>query len=404
MPHEDFIQGKTVERLKDGASVAFIGQLTISTSPSARAPAARSIARFALSYDIWEERFSVTRFGQTPGQAAAPRRTVSHLSAAAAEAWCIDSLTIDRDLIPPDQAFYTCKLDLRAEDPKEQFGSVFGDPGINITRLIEIFGRPGRGSRPRWLLGSGPHRLVDLKKSGSSGCSRVTLRTRLALVFIAATLAPLGAMVWVTTVLLDHSLRLSSTDQISQLSRSLEKTGREYYQQACERLKADALAGRVAAIPAPEQVSEFLAGHEQEQFVLTGDGGSTLLYLTRTPGPNGAMAYARPLGIRMSDLSRQYSEARQKVNVLSQLRQGFFATWGFLAAAIWLAALALVWLVATRFSRPIARLTEGMQGAWLRAIFVSAFPANAPMKLASPPKPSTAPRSNWSRTATAWFT
>ena len=189
----------------------------------------------------------------------------------------------------------------------------------------------------------------------------MTLRTRLALVFIAATLAPLGAMVWVTTVLLDHSLRLSSTDQISELSRSLEKTGREYYQQACERLKADVLAGRVAASPAPEQVSEFLASRETEQFLLTGEGGSTLLYLARTP-KGGAVAYARPLDIRMSDLSQQYSEARQKVNSLTQLRQGFFATWGLLAAAIWLAALALVWIVATRFSRPIARLTEGMQG------------------------------------------
>ncbi len=191
----------------------------------------------------------------------------------------------------------------------------------------------------------------------------MTLRTRLALVFIAATLAPLGAMVWVTTVLLDRSLRLSSTDQISELSRSLEKTGREYYQQACEQLKADVLAGRVAASPAPEQVSEFLAGHETEQFLLAGDGGSTLLYLRRASTTPGQLPrYARPLGIRMSDLSQQYSEARQKVNSLSQLRQGFFVTWGLLAAAIWLTALALVWIVATRFSRPIARLTEGMQG------------------------------------------
>lgn len=163
LPRVDFLQGKTLDRLKDGASVAFIGQLTISTSQlgtaAARTPAARSIARFALSYDIWEERFSVTRIGQTPAQ----RRTVSHLSAAAAEAWCMDSLTIDRGLVPADKDFYV-QLDLRAEDPKEQLGSVFGDPGINITRLIEIFGRPARGSQPRWLLSSGPHRLVDLKK------------------------------------------------------------------------------------------------------------------------------------------------------------------------------------------------------------------------------------------------
>ncbi len=153
LPRVDFLQGKTLDRLKDGATVAFIGQLTISTSTAARSAAARSIARFALSYDIWEERFSVTRIGRTPAQ----HRTVSHLSAAAAEAWCLDNLTIDRGLIPADKDFYV-QLDLRAEDPKEQLGSVIGDPGINITRLIEIFGRPARGSQPRWLLSSGPHR------------------------------------------------------------------------------------------------------------------------------------------------------------------------------------------------------------------------------------------------------
>ena len=37
----------------------------------------------------------------------------------------------------------------------------------------------------------------------------MSLRTRLALVFIAATLIPLGATVWLTTLLLDSSLRLS---------------------------------------------------------------------------------------------------------------------------------------------------------------------------------------------------
>jgi hypothetical protein len=166
LPHVNFLQGKTLERLKDGASVAFIGQLTLSTTPGSGAlsAAARSIARFALSYDIWEERFSITRIGQAPTQ----RRTVSHLSAAAAEAWCIDNLTIDRGLIPADKDFYV-QLDLRAEDPGEQLGSIFGDPGINITRLIQIFGRPARGSQPRWLLSSGPHRLADLKKTEVRG-------------------------------------------------------------------------------------------------------------------------------------------------------------------------------------------------------------------------------------------
>lgn len=187
----------------------------------------------------------------------------------------------------------------------------------------------------------------------------MSLRTRLALVFIAATLVPLGATVWVTTALLDRSLRLSQTDQLSDVSRSLEKTGREYYQQACEQLKADALAGRVSPIAAPEATLDFAESTETERFTLTGEGGGELLFLLRTS--KGVTAYRRPLAIRMQDLSRQYSEARQTVNSLSRLRRGFFLTWGLLAAAIWLLALGLVWLVATRFSRPIARLTEALQ-------------------------------------------
>jgi hypothetical protein len=157
LPHLDFLNGKPMDRLKDGASVAFIGQLTITTTPNAIKPAARSVARFALSYDIWEERYSVTKIGQTPEA----RRAASHLSAQAAQNWCIDNLTLDRSQLP-DTEFWV-QLDLRAEDPRDQLG-IIGEPGINITRLIEIFGRPARGAQPRWLLNSGPFRLSDLRK------------------------------------------------------------------------------------------------------------------------------------------------------------------------------------------------------------------------------------------------
>lgn len=157
-PRLDFLSGKPLDRLKDGASVAFIGQLTISTSPNSLVPAARSVARFAFSYDIWEERFSVTKIGQQ----ADSRRTASHLSAQMAEDWCLENLAIDRSQIPADKPFYV-QLDLRAEDPRDQL-SFLGDPGINITRLIEIFGRPGRSAQPRWLRTAGPYRLDDLRK------------------------------------------------------------------------------------------------------------------------------------------------------------------------------------------------------------------------------------------------
>ena len=149
-PGLNFLSGKTLDRLRDGASVAFLGQLTLAFNSNFMVAETRSIARFAVSYDIWEEKFSVTRFGDR----AEVRRTVSHLSAGAAENWCIDNLTVDRGHVPADKPFYV-QLDLRVEDPRDASG-VIGDPGINITRLIEIFSRPPRGAQPRWLLNSGP--------------------------------------------------------------------------------------------------------------------------------------------------------------------------------------------------------------------------------------------------------
>jgi len=163
LPHIDFLKGKPIERLKDGASVAFIGQVTITTSPNSISPIARSVARFALSYDIWEERFSVTKIGQSPES----RRSASHLSAQATENWCLDNLVIDRSQIPLDKQFYV-QLDLRAEDPRDQLG-IIGDPGINLTRLIEMFGRAPRSPQERWLFNSGPFRLNDLKKTEVRG-------------------------------------------------------------------------------------------------------------------------------------------------------------------------------------------------------------------------------------------
>ncbi len=186
----------------------------------------------------------------------------------------------------------------------------------------------------------------------------MSLRTRLALVFIAATLIPLGATVWLTTLLLNQSLRVSPVNQLSDLSRSLETTGKEYYQLAKVQLKTDALAGRLAPVAVPN-ANELLSSEDNEGFALTGDGGSELLYLVRTP--QGVTVWVRRLDIRMQDLQRQYGEARRTVNALGILRRGSFPAWALLGALIWLVALTLVWLVATRFSRPIVKLTQALK-------------------------------------------
>ena len=190
----------------------------------------------------------------------------------------------------------------------------------------------------------------------------MSLRTRLALVFIAATLVPLGAALWLTSVLLDQSLRLRPVDQLASLSVSLEKTGREYYRQACEQLRADALAGRVESEPtfpaeAGSLAQDMRESGDAERFTRVGPGGARLLFLLNTP--QGVRVWQRPLAIRMEDLSGEISKARQ--TAARDLRKGFFAAWGLLAAAICLGALGLVWFVATRFSRPIVSLTEALK-------------------------------------------
>ena len=63
------------------------------------------------------------------------------------------------------------------------------------------------------------------------------LRNRLILVFLAATLAPLAATIWLSTALLEQSVDLSVTGQLSRLTDSLEQTGRQLYLEQRQELK-----------------------------------------------------------------------------------------------------------------------------------------------------------------------
>ena len=65
---------------------------------------------------------------------------------------------------------------------------------------------------------------VDARKAA------MTLRNRLIAAFLASTLLPLGATVWITTSLLDRSLRYATTRELDQLSRTLEFTAKQFYQ------------------------------------------------------------------------------------------------------------------------------------------------------------------------------
>jgi hypothetical protein len=75
-PRLHFLSGKPLEKLKDGATVVFLAQLSLSTEVNAPA-IKRAVDRFVVSYDLWEEKFSVTSTGLE-------RATVTNLSSEAA--------------------------------------------------------------------------------------------------------------------------------------------------------------------------------------------------------------------------------------------------------------------------------------------------------------------------------
>jgi hypothetical protein len=158
-PGFQFLSGKPLERLKYGSSVSFLGQLSISTD-GYRTVQARELTRFALSYDIWEERFSAVRFRLSSVEEAS--RKSAPLSEAAVQNWCLESLTIDASQFPLDQLIWV-RLELRAEDARGTPGLI-GEPGISISRLIDLFSQPARASQDHWQLDSGPFRLMDLKR------------------------------------------------------------------------------------------------------------------------------------------------------------------------------------------------------------------------------------------------
>ena len=157
-PQFRFLAGKPLEKLKDGATLVFLAQLSLSTEVNAPA-IRRAVDRFVVSYDVWEEKFSVT-------STAFQKATASHLSSTAAEAWCLDHLALGIDGIARDKPLWI-KLELRAEDARDQ-AAVVGESGINLTRLIEVFSNPARAQQMRWEAIAGPVRIEDLKKERRS--------------------------------------------------------------------------------------------------------------------------------------------------------------------------------------------------------------------------------------------
>jgi hypothetical protein len=150
-PTLHFLTGKSLSRLHDGAAVPFDFQLIIA-SGSKNNVVAKSLERFTVSYDLWEEKFSVVRVRDF-------RRSGMRLSASSAESWCLDNIVIPASALPAGQQLWA-RLEIRNAESKEPLAD---NSGINLATLIEIFSRPSRPQQDRWSVESAPFQLADLK-------------------------------------------------------------------------------------------------------------------------------------------------------------------------------------------------------------------------------------------------
>jgi signal transduction histidine kinase len=224
----------------------------------------------------------------------------------------------------------------------------------------------------------------------------MTLRNRLIAAFIASTLLPLSATVWITTTLLDRSLRYATTGELDRLSRTLESTAKQFYQRERDALKRDALEGRTrpTMYPAadlsgwPESIRSFWESGEPERFSVSGVSGERVDYARRVDGHGvrpGVEIYSRDLGgVSMGQLSTQVRETRRLVDAIDarDLRRGFTLTLLVLLGAAWLVSLLPLLLIAHRVSRPIRQLTTALTdfagGDWSRRLETGEKPGVPP--------------------------
>ncbi len=128
-----FLKGTPVARLKEGRSVRVELAAMVLPGPK-QEPAATTRRIFALSYDLWEERFAVTTVG-------ARSQAVSHLALAAAEAWCLEQLAIPLNALGAlgrDVPFWV-RVEYRILDAEG--ASDPPDSGYTLQALIDFLSR-----------------------------------------------------------------------------------------------------------------------------------------------------------------------------------------------------------------------------------------------------------------------
>jgi len=151
-PNLPFLSGRVLERIRNGAVVYIDFHATLWTSPRT-SPRRRSVTRVGVSYDLWEERFAVTHEGS-------PSHGVSHLTATAAEAWCLGRLTVPVSALAGHgrKGRFWIRLGYHIPEEEQAPGPNDGS-GFTLRSLVDRLSRCGRPGEARDSLQVGPFTL-----------------------------------------------------------------------------------------------------------------------------------------------------------------------------------------------------------------------------------------------------
>lgn len=153
-PQMHFLEGKALEMLHNGSTVTYILTLTVDAEQAAN-PAFLLQEQFLISYDLWEEKYSVVQTGPEG-------RSASRLTPVMAEAWCLENMPIPLQAVPERQSFMVrleCSVKGNNTSKREPFRFE-----LTLAGLIDIFSRKSETEPPKWEAAAGPLQLDDLKR------------------------------------------------------------------------------------------------------------------------------------------------------------------------------------------------------------------------------------------------
>lgn len=144
------IEGVVADHLKDGRSVRVDFEMTI-LDKAGGAAVTQNRQSFVVSFDLWEQRYAVTRTGAAP-------RSISHLMARDAEAWCLEAMSLPLTALgrfSRDLPFFV-RIDYQVQDPPP---SAKEESAFTLRTLIESLSRRNAGQPPGRTFEAGPFRI-----------------------------------------------------------------------------------------------------------------------------------------------------------------------------------------------------------------------------------------------------